>query len=98
VKLVQIHYHFEFSEDIEAILETHEVAHFVRYPMIEGRDREGRHYGSKVYPGSSSVVQALVEDERVDGLLEDLEDYRKAEASHEHVTAVVMPVERTVGG
>lgn len=98
LKIVQINYHFEYSEDIEAILEAREIANFVRYAMIEAKDREGKHYGSKIYPGSSSVVQALVPDDTLDGLLEDLEDYRKAESSHAHLTAVVLPVEKSIGG
>ena len=98
MKLLQIHYHFEYSDDIEDILEARDIGHFVRYAMIEAKDREGKHYGSKIYPGSSSVVQAMVPDDALDGLLEDLEDYRKAESSHEHLTAVVLPVEKSIGG
>jgi len=59
-----------------------------------GRDRDGKHFGSKIYPGSSSVVQAQVPDDKVDGLLDDLARFREAEVSHRHLTALVLPLEK----
>jgi len=93
LKLIQIHYHFEFSDIIEELLNAREVADFVRYSMVEGKDRNGKHFGTKVFPGISSVVQALVADEEVDGLLQALKDFKQSEDSHRHLTAVVLPVE-----
>jgi hypothetical protein len=49
--------------------------------------------GSKIYPGSSSVVQALVAAEDVGPLLRDLKDFQESETSHRHLTAWVLPVE-----
>jgi len=93
LKLIQIHYHFEFADMIEDLLDAREVANFVRYAMVEGKDSDGKHFGTKVFPGRSSVVQALVADEEVDGLLEALEDFKQSEDSHRHLIAVVLPVE-----
>jgi hypothetical protein len=50
-----------------------------------------------VYPGSSSVVQALVPDERVDRLLDSLKDFKESKDSHRHLTAAVLPVETLLG-
>jgi len=58
MKLLYLTYHFEFSDQIEKILDAHEIENFVRYAFVEGKDRDGRHYGTKVFPGQSSVVQA----------------------------------------
>lgn len=44
---------------------------FARHPMVEGRNRDGKHCGSKVHPGNSSVVQALVVGECLDELMQD---------------------------
>jgi hypothetical protein len=96
LKLVQIYYHFEFSDTIEAILDDCEIDHFVRYALVEGKDRDGKHYGSKVFPGNSSVVQALVSDEAVDELLEALRGFKESGDSHRHLTAVVLPVESSL--
>lgn len=94
MKLIQIHYHFEYTEAIEAILDQQDIGNFVRYAMVEGRDRDGKHFGSKIFPGSGSVVQAQVPDDKVDGLLDDLARFREAETSHRHLTALVLPVEK----
>lgn len=97
MKLMWIHYHFEFSDSIEDILDKWNIRNFVRYAMVAGKDHNGKHYGSKVYPGSSSVVQALVPDERVDRLLDSLKDFKESKDSHRHLTAAVLPVETLLG-
>ena len=96
MKLIQISYHFEFADAVEAILDELEVADFVRHARVESRDRDGKHYGTKVFPGSGSLVQALVADDTVDRLLEALKDFREAEDSHRHLTAVVVEVEKVL--
>jgi hypothetical protein len=58
VKFLHITYHFEFSDRIEALLDRHDIQDYVRYAMVQGKDRDGKHYGTKVYPGSAEVVQA----------------------------------------
>ncbi|MCF8062430.1 MAG: hypothetical protein K9M82_07935 [Deltaproteobacteria bacterium] len=93
MKLLHLTFRHEFSEAIERILDRHGISDFIRKPMIHGRDRDGKHYGSKVYPGNTTLVQALVEDERVGDLLEDLKSFRNEKPSHAHLRAAVIPVE-----
>ena len=93
MKFLHITYHFEFSDRVEALLERHEIKNYVRYPMVQGKDRDGKHYGTKVYPGSTEVVQAQVPQDALKGLLEDLKQFREAEKSHRHLTALALPVE-----
>jgi hypothetical protein len=97
LKLIQIYYHFEFSDSIEEILDKRRIPWFVRYAMVEGKDRDGKHYGSKVYPGTSAVVQALVPEESADELMRDLREFRESEDSHRHLTVVVLTVETVLG-
>ena len=94
MKLLHLTFRHEFSDAVEQILDRHKVSDFVRHPMVDGSDRDGKHYGSKVYPGNTTLIQALVEDERVADLLEDLEAYREERTSHSHLRAAVIPVER----
>ncbi len=93
-KLVQIHVHFEYTEAIEGILDRHEIAEAVRYPMMDGRDRDGKHYGTQIFPGNVTVVQAVVDESGLDALFEDLERFRAAKAAHAHLQALVLPIER----
>ncbi len=55
----------EMSEVIENIMDQHDIPAFTRYSMIEGKDADGKHYGDKVFPGSITMVQALVSDEHL---------------------------------
>ena len=93
MKFLHLTFHFEYQERIEAILDRHGVTDFVRYPMIEGRDCDGKHFGTQVFPGNTSVVQALVEEDTVDGLLDDVRAFRDEKQTHQHLQAAVLPVE-----
>jgi hypothetical protein len=93
MKLVQITFRFEFSDDIEEILDNHGIADFVRTPFVDSRDRDGKHFGTKIFPGSGTLVQALVEEDAVVPLLEDLRGFREKRESHRHLRALVLPVE-----
>ncbi len=94
MKLVAITFHFEYTAAIEAILDRHGVAEYVRFPMIEGKDAEGKHFGSQVFPGNSSVVHAQVPDEALDAVFDELGRFRDAKPAHRHLQALVLPIER----
>ncbi|MBB5021562.1 PG0541 family transporter-associated protein [Desulfurispira natronophila] len=96
MKLVQIMVHFEYTEDIEEILDQHGKLHFVRYPMMESRDIEGKHFGSQIFPGNVTVYQAQVEDENLDGLLYELRAFREQKTAYQHLQALVLPIERAL--
>jgi hypothetical protein len=93
MKLVQITAHFEYTDEVEAILDAQNVAHYVVYPMIEGKDSAGRHEGTQVHPGNLTVIQAQVEDESVKTVLDALRQFREARPSHKHLEALVLPIE-----
>jgi len=94
MKFLHITFHFEYSEDIEAILDKHGILDFIRIPMVEAKDRDGKHYGNQVYPGNSSIVQAQVPEEALEDLLADLKIFKEEKESHRHLQALVLPVER----
>ncbi|MBS3733036.1 MAG: hypothetical protein KGY42_09020 [Desulfobacterales bacterium] len=94
MKFMHITFHFEYADNIEQILDRHEIENFVRYPMREGRDRDGKHYGTQVYPGSTTVVQAQVPDDQVADMLRDLKAFRDKKNSHRHLEALVLPIEQ----
>ncbi len=94
MKLVAVTFHFEYTEAIEAILDRHGIADYVRFPMMEGKDAEGKHFGSQVFPGNSSVVHAQVPEDALDALLDELARFRDAKPAHRHLEALVLPIER----
>ncbi len=94
MKLLQIIFRFEFSDAIETILDNHDITNFTRYSRTEGKDIDGKHYNTQVYPGSVTIVQAQVKDAQVDALLEELGKWRDASGAHKHLQALVLPVEK----
>ena len=94
MKLLHLSFHFEYAEIIEAILDRHEIGNYAGHSMIEGKDRDGKHFGTQVVPGNVTVIQAQVPDEGVDALLEDLQAFREEKDAHRHLQALVLPVER----
>lgn len=94
MKLVHVTVQFQYAEAVEAILNRCGVERWVRVPRIHGRDRDGKHDGSQAFPGNVTLVQAQVEDGDVDALLDALVTFRDDKRAHEHLDAVVLPVER----
>ncbi|MFB6357307.1 MAG: PG0541 family transporter-associated protein [bacterium] len=93
MKFLHVTFHFEYEEPIEEILDDHDIENFVRYPMMEGKDEKGKHYGSQVYPGNVSVIQAQVPEDVIEDLMKDLKQFKDAKQSHEHLEALVLPVD-----
>ncbi len=94
MKFVHISVAFEYMEYLEELLDSHDVRNYVRYPRVHGRDPRGKHFGSQVFPGNFTVIQALVEDDRVDALLDELRAFRDAREAHLGTEAVVLPIEQ----
>lgn len=94
MKFLHVTYHFEYTERIEEILDDHDIRDYARYDMMEGKDSDGKHFGTQVYPGNVSAVQAQVPEEKLDDLLEDFREFRDAKPAHEHLEALVLPIER----
>jgi hypothetical protein len=94
MKLVMLAFHFEYTDVIEAMLDRLGIADYVRYPMIEGKDLDGKHFGTQVFPGNSSVIHAQVPEETMDDLFDQLAQFRTAKPAHQHLQALVLPIER----
>lgn len=94
MKLMQITVHFEYADAITAILDHQGISHYVRYPMIAGKDREGKHYGTQVFPGNITVIQAQTPDSAIDALFRELKAFRDEKRAHRHLEAFVLPIER----
>jgi multidrug efflux pump len=96
MKLLHITVHAEYTEAIDALLDGHRVADYVVHPFVHGRDRDGKHQGSQVFPGHLTLVLATVRDEQVDPLLDALDRFRRQKPAHAHLQAAVLAVERAL--
>lgn len=96
MKFVQISVYFEYSDIIEAILDRHDVVDYIRYTMTDGKNFEGKHFGSQVFPGNFTVYHAEVSSENLDALFDELDEFRRARPAHHHLQAIVLPIERSL--
>jgi len=94
MKLLHLSFHFEYAEIIEAILDRHDIGEYARHSMIEGKDRDGKHFGTQVFPGNVTVIQAQIPQGKIDALFEDLQAFRREKDAHRHLQALILPVER----
>jgi len=94
MKLVMIAFHFEYTDLIEAMLDGLGISDYVRFPMIEGKDSDGKHFGTQVFPGNSSVIHAQVPEASMDALFAQLAHFRTAKPAHQHLQALAVPIER----
>lgn len=93
MKLMHITFHFEFTENIEEILDANRIENYVRYPLVQGRDREGKHLGNQAFPGSITVIQAQMPEDKIGPVFEALKEFKEAKNAHQHLEALVLPVE-----
>jgi hypothetical protein len=94
MKLLHLTFHFEYTDIIEAILDRHEIAEYARYSMVAGKDCEGKHFGTQVFPGNVAVVQAQIAEGKIEALFTDLQKFREEKAAHRHLQALILPIER----
>ncbi len=97
MKFIHISFRFEYTDAVELILDKHAICDYVRYPMVEGQGSDGKHFGSQVFPGNFTVVQARADDDKAGQLLNDLDAFRQLKKSHEHLRAIVLNVEDSLG-
>lgn len=93
MKLLHLTFHFEYEEQVEVIFDDHSIENYVRFSMMDGKDRDGKHFGSQVYPGNSTVIQAQVQEESVDQLMNDLKKLKESRETLQHLEALILPIE-----
>ena len=94
MKLLHLTFHFEYADIVTALLDRHEIGDYVRYSTVEGKDCDGKHFGTQVFPGNVTVIQAQVPDDKIDALFGDLETFREEKDAHRHLQALILPIER----
>lgn len=80
MKALFISYNQALTDRVNRILDDHGVRGFTRWALTEGRGSfDGEpHYGSHAWPSMNTSVLAIVEDEKVEPVLEAL---RKMDAT-----------------
>lgn len=96
LKLLHCTVQYQYVDEVDDILVEHEVGDYVRHPMVQGRDADGRHRGDKVFPGNIAEFWALVPANRMPRLLEALRAFRDSSRAHAHLRAAVVSLDQVL--
>ncbi len=100
MKLVLIIFNFIYDEPIRAMIERLRIPGFTEVPKVFGTGESGRRFGTHAFPGHDTMLLAVVPEEQVPCLLEEIGKFKQglADRSKRHggVKAFVLPVERAV--
>ncbi len=83
-------------EDIRAVLDRHEVHRFSEMKDVTGEGTTGKHMGTRLWPGSSSLIFTVLPDEKTSELLDALKTCTRELYPGEGLRAFVLPVEQAI--
>ena len=97
MKSVFISYNQAYGEEIVEILESFDQRGFTRWDEIQGRGSvDGEpHLGNHAWPTLNVAIMTVIEDGKVEGLLQALKD-KNAEAPELGLRAFVWNVEQSI--
>ncbi|MDR2651991.1 MAG: hypothetical protein LBC68_06705 [Prevotellaceae bacterium] len=95
MKAIFISYNQALSERVINLLDNNDVRGFTRWALTEGRGTvDGEpHYGSHAWPSMNSSMLAIVEDEKVEKIMNDLRKLDEA-AKMQGLRAFVWNIEQ----
>lgn len=83
-------------EDIRALLGRHEVHTFSEMKNVTGEGETGRRLGTRLWPGTSTLIFAVLDDEKTDEMLAALKTCARELYPGEGLRAFVLPVEQAI--
>jgi len=83
-------------EDAQKIIDGHQVEGYSEILDVRGSGATGKHMGSRAWPGTSSLIFAVLEDAKVEPLLVALKDLAESCTVEEGLRLFVLPVEQMV--
>ncbi len=79
MKAVFIVYNHGITEEVEEILHTLEIKGFTRWLGVHGQGSVSGepHFGSHIWPSENAALLTVIEDEKVDPLLDQIKETNK---------------------
>jgi hypothetical protein len=85
-------YHSVFDDEIHGILDRIGCRHFVEVPAAWAQDEGERRFGTRVYPGTDSIVLAFLEANQAETLKAEVSAWKKDKVKA-HTRLALFPVE-----
>jgi len=82
------------TDEVLELLESEQVESYTHWPKTQGRTAGFRpRMGTQVWPGNNGAVLFPIEDDRLDSLMEKVEQFNQ-EAEYEGISAFVFDIAR----
>jgi hypothetical protein len=62
-------------EDVQALMDAHDLHAYTEIPHVPGSGQSGRKMGTRAFPGTSSMLLAVLQPEEADRLTVALREY-----------------------
>lgn len=94
MKAVFIAYNQALTEAVDSIIERHNIRGYTKWADVQGRGSNNGepHFGSHTWPAMNSAILAVIEEERVEPLMESLKKL-DAKAEQQGLRAFVWNIE-----
>ena len=90
MKLLMILVDSNHEEDVERILEEHEVPGYTELPNVFGKGQTGKKEGSRAFPGSSTLFFTVIQEGVCETLCEELKELDEQAGKDEGLRAYIM--------
>jgi hypothetical protein len=94
MKLLMIIVESEHKEELEVLLNRHDVVGYTEVPQAHGKGASGVRMGSRAFPKTSSIFFTVIPAESIDALLADIKLY--CAACMKRMKMIVWGVEQIV--
>jgi hypothetical protein len=94
MKLLMIIVESEHKEELEVLLNRHNIVGYSEIPQVHGSGESGVRMGSRAFPKTSSIFFTVIPTDSIDPLLEDVKRY--CAACMQRMKMIVWGVEQIV--
>lgn len=96
MKLLMIMVDSNHREDVERILDAHDVPGYTELPNVLGKGKSGRKFGSRAFPGSNNLYFTAVDGNICQTLCKELKELDEKSGPEEGLTAFILDAELVV--
>jgi len=84
------------AEDVRNLIAAYEVHSYSELHDVTGEGEKGKRFGTRIWPGKSIVIFAVVSEQKKDELIAALKECEKKLLPEESMRAFVLPVEEVI--
>lgn len=96
MKLLMVLVDSNHQEEVEKLLEDHEVPGFTELPNVLGKGVSGRKFGSRAFPGSNTLYFAAVDGTICQTLCTELRAMDERAGPDRGITAFILDADKVV--